>query len=190
MHPESSLWQENPGQSIVRFRIFHTGVISLEHIWSPWRMAYIMSSKDESVCIFCGGVSENNDELNLIVHRGRRAFVILNRYPYTSGHVMIVPFDHKPSLEGIDAETRAEMMDLAARATLVLGKVYQAEGFNLGINIGEAAGAGITDHVHLHVVPRWFGDTNFMSTLGSTRVLPESLEESYRRISQVWSSVA
>ena len=161
----------------------------MEHIWSPWRMAYILSSKNETACVFCVGSSENKDEQNLIVFRGMRVFVILNRFPYTSGHVMIVPFDHKPSLEGVDAETRAEMMELAAQATSVLGQVYQAEGFNLGINIGEAAGAGITEHVHLHVVPRWFGDTNFMSALGSTRVLPESLEESYRRIYEAWHSV-
>jgi ATP adenylyltransferase len=152
-------------------------------------MAYIQSSKNVVTCVFCVGSSENQDEKNLIVFRGQRVFVILNRYPYTSGHVMIVPFDHKPSLEGVDAETRAEMMELAVQATSVLEGVYQAEGFNLGINIGKAAGAGITEHVHLHVVPRWFGDTNFMSTLGSTRVLPETLEESYRRIYAAWRSL-
>jgi ATP adenylyltransferase len=162
----------------------------LEHLWSPWRMAYIQSSKNEESCVFCTALSETNGERNLIVIRGQRAFVILNRYPYTSGHLMIVPFAHKPSLEGVDAETRAEMMELAVQATSVLGEVYQAQGFNLGINIGEAAGAGITEHVHLHVVPRWFGDTNFMSTLGGTRVLPETLEESYQRINDAWHSRA
>lgn len=161
----------------------------MEHIWSPWRMEYILSSKDETTCVFCVGKSEAQDDQHLIIFRGQRAFVILNRYPYTSGHVMIVPFDHKPSLEDIDADTRAEMMELAAQATIILAMVYQAEGFNLGINIGEAAGAGITEHVHLHVVPRWFGDTNFMSTLGSTRVLPETLEQSYRRIYRAWHNV-
>jgi ATP adenylyltransferase len=189
MHQESRMKQEQPGQSFVRFRIFYIGALSLEHIWSPWRMEYIQSSKNEAVCVFCVGLSAHNDEQNLIVFRGERVFVILNRYPYTSGHVMIVPFDHKPSLEGIDGETRAEMMELATKATSVLGEIYQAEGFNLGINIGEAAGAGIAGHVHMHVVPRWFGDTNFMSTLGSTRVLPESLEESYRRIQESWQHV-
>jgi ATP adenylyltransferase len=158
----------------------------LEHIWSPWRMEYILSSKNEASCVFCVALSETDNERNLIVFRGRGAFVILNRYPYTSGHVMIVPFDHKPSLEGVEAGTRAEMIELAVQATSVLGEIYQAQGFNLGINLGEAAGAGITEHVHMHVVPRWFGDTNFMSTLGSTRVLPETLEESYQRISDAW----
>lgn len=99
---------------------------------------------------------------------------------------MIVPYEHQPSLEELDPNVRAEMMELAVQATSILDEVYQTQGFNLGINIGEAAGAGITDHVHLHVVPRWVGDTNFMSALGDTRVLPETLEESYQRIRQAW----
>jgi len=149
-------------------------------------MEYILSEKNESSCVFCLAIAQVNDEPNLILFRGQHAFVILNRYPYTSGHVMIVPYDHQPSLEELDPKTRAEMMELAVHATAILGEVYQANGFNLGINIGEAAGAGITDHVHLHVVPRWVGDTNFMSTLGSTRVLPETLQESYQRIYKAW----
>lgn len=160
----------------------------MEYIWSPWRMEYILSSKDETSCIFCVALSQSDDEQNLIIFRGQHAFVILNRYPYTSGHVMIVPYDHQPSLEEINAKTRAELMELAVQATAVLGKLYQAQGFNLGVNIGEAAGAGITDHVHLHVVPRWYGDTNFMSTLGGARVLPETLVESYQRIYRAWYS--
>jgi ATP adenylyltransferase len=160
----------------------------LEHIWSPWRMEYIQSNKNEASCVFCIAFSQTSDAQNLILFRGQSAFVILNRYPYTSGHVMIVPNDHQPSLGDIDAPARAEMMELAVQATSVLGQVYQAQGFNLGINIGEAAGAGISEHVHLHVVPRWFGDTNFMSTLGGARVLPESLEESYQRIYSAWHS--
>jgi ATP adenylyltransferase len=112
--------------------------------------------------------------------------VILNRYPYTTGHLMIVPFDHQPSLELLDAETRAELMELASQSIRVLQLEYAPQGFNLGINIGEAAGAGILGHVHLHVVPRWKGDTNFMSTLGDTRVLPEALEDTWRRIKIAW----
>ena len=158
----------------------------MEHIWSPWRMAYIQSEKNEEGCIFCQELSKPDGESNLIVLRGERAFVILNRYPYTSGHVMVVPFNHVPGLAGLDAETRAEMMELAVQATSVLEKIYQPQGFNLGVNIGEAAGAGITGHVHLHVVPRWYGDTNFMSSLGSTRVLPETLEETYERVYFAW----
>jgi len=124
---------------------------------------------------------------NLIIFRGQRAFVILNRYPYTSGHLMVVPYVHQSSLEMLEADIRAEVMELAALGITMLRQVYNPQGFNIGINIGEAAGAGITEHVHLHVVPRWAGDTSFMSSLGQTRVLPESLEDSYRRIKEEWS---
>ena len=123
---------------------------------------------------------------NLVVFRGQQAFVILNRFPYTSGHLMVVPKRHTPSLEGLDPGIRAEMMELTTQGMQVLGAVYRPQGYNLGMNIGEPAGAGITDHVHLHLVPRWTGDTNFMSTLGETRVLPETLEETYRRIREAW----
>jgi ATP adenylyltransferase len=113
----------------------------------------------------------------------------LNRYPYTSGHVMVVPVDHLPTLEKLDPLTRAEMMELATRFIQVLEVVYHPQGINIGINIGEAAGAGITDHVHMHVVPRWLGDTNFMSTLGKTRVLPETLEDTYQRLKAGWEEL-
>lgn len=119
---------------------------------------------------------------NLIAHRGQRAYVILNRYPYTSGHLMVVPFEHQANLEVLDSQTRAEMMELTARGMTVLRKVYNPQAFNMGANIGEAAGAGVKEHVHIHIVPRWKGDTNFMSTLGKTRVLPESLEDTYERV--------
>lgn len=161
----------------------------MEHIWSPWRMAYIQSNKNETSCVFCLALTKPDDTNNLIVVRSQNSFVILNRYPYTTGHIMVVPYTHVPTLDGLDPRTRAELMDLAMQATSVLGKVYQPEGFNLGINIGKAAGAGITEHVHLHVVPRWMGDTNFMSTLGNTRVLPETLEESYQRIHAAWHNI-
>ena len=118
------------------------------------------------------------------MYRGQHAFVILNRYPYTSGHVMVVPIRHEPDLETLDAAARAEMMELTSRSTAVLRRVYQTVAFNVGMNIGEAAGAGVKEHVHIHVVPRWVGDTNFMSTLASTRVLPETLEDTWKRIKQ------
>jgi ATP adenylyltransferase len=158
----------------------------LSHLWSPWRMHYIQSPKDKTGCIFCQALAESNDPANLILVRGKRAFVILNRYPYTSGHVMIVPVDHQPSLENLDPQTRAEIMELAACFIPVLLQVYRPQGMNVGINIGEAAGAGIIDHVHMHIVPRWLGDTNFMTALGNTRVLPETLEDSYLRIQKAW----
>jgi ATP adenylyltransferase len=151
-------------------------------------MKYIQNPNKEESCVFCKRPAQPDGAGNLIVARGLRAYVILNLYPYTSGHLMIVPYEHQPSLELLDQGTRAEMMELASTALLVLRAEYRPEGFNLGINVGEAAGAGIAEHVHLHVVPRWFGDTNFMSSLGSTRVLPESLEETYQRVRQGWEA--
>lgn len=157
----------------------------MNHLWSPWRMSYIQSPKEED-CAFCREQVREDGPGNLVICRGQHAFVILNRYPYTSGHLMTVPYAHFSSLNELDAETRAEMMELANQAIQVLQKVYRPHGFNVGINIGEAAGAGITEHVHLHVVPRWTGDTNFMSSLGQVRVLPETLEDTYRRVRQAW----
>ena len=158
----------------------------MNYLWSPWRMEYILTPKNDEGCIFCDGLSQPDNPGNLIVHRGSLAFVMLNRFPYTSGHLMIVPFEHQPSLEMLEAATRSEMMELMTRAVEVLRFVYHPQGFNLGANIGELAGAGIVDHVHLHIVPRWGGDTNFMTALGNTRVIPESLEETYRRVRQGW----
>jgi ATP adenylyltransferase len=147
-------------------------------------MTYIQGDKKEEGCVFCLAAEAPDGPENLIVARGERAYLILNRYPYTSGHLMVVPFEHQPDLEVLPAATRAEMMELTVLATQVLTSVYHPQGFNLGMNIGEAAGAGIAEHVHMHIVPRWRGDTNFMSSVASTRVLPESLEETYRRIRQ------
>jgi len=158
----------------------------MKHLWSPWRKAYVQNHKKEEGCIFCNRVGQADSSENLIVFRGDRAFVILNRFPYNNGHLMIAPYAHQPSLELLDAEARAEMMELAARAIEVLRALYRPEGFNLGVNIGEVAGAGVAGHVHLHVVPRWAGDTNFMSALGETRVLPEALEETWEKVRQGW----
>ncbi len=157
----------------------------MKRLWAPWRMKFVEKEKRKG-CVFCEVQAEDTDEKNLIVYRGKLAFVILNRYPYTSGHVMVVPNSHQPSFEFLDAPTRAEMMELSTRAVEVLKKVYHPEGLNLGTNIGEAAGAGIAEHVHIHVLPRWGGDTNFMSTVGQTRVIPEDLAETYQRISAAW----
>ena len=136
--------------------------------------------------MFCEALGMPDGPDNLILHRGQQAFVILNRFPYTSGHLMVVPYKHDATIEGLEAETRAELMELAAQVMSLLGKEYHAQGFNMGINVGEAAGAGITEHVHLHVVPRWTGDTNFMSSLGETRVLPETLEDTFQRLKKAW----
>jgi ATP adenylyltransferase len=149
-------------------------------------MAYVENTHTEEGCVFCSRPTQPDGPENLIVARGQLAYVILNRFPYTSGHLMIVPFAHCSSLELLDAPARAEMMELMTHAVEVLRSVYHPQGFNLGANIGELAGAGIADHVHLHVVPRWGGDTNFMTTLGDTRVIPEELDETYRRVRQGW----
>lgn len=164
------------------------GVVKLDYIWSPWRMTYIENHNKEEECVFCTEPSRPDSSDNLIVYRGQQTFVILNRYPYTSGHLMVVSYEHQPSLELLPAETRAEMMELASRAIEVLQKEYDPQGFNVGINIGVAAGAGIAGHVHMHVVPRWKGDTNFMSSLGQTRVLPERLEDTYDRVRERWKA--
>lgn len=145
-------------------------------------MKYIEKHEKESGCVFCIAQAKADSAKNLIAFRGKNAYVILNRFPYTSGHLMVIPFSHEPNLENLDTETRAEMMELASRCTTLLRKVYRTESFNMGINIGEAAGAGVLGHVHIHIVPRWAGDTNFMSTTGETRVLPESLEDTYQRV--------
>ena len=157
----------------------------MNHIWSPWRMEYIESNKEEG-CVFCSAQERQDSAENLIAFRGERAYVILNRYPYTSGHLMVVPLDHKPNFESLDAPTRAEMMELTSRCMTVLRKVYHPEAFNMGANIGESAGAGIKSHVHIHIVPRWQGDTNFMTVVGDTRVLPEAIEITYQRVRNVF----
>jgi ATP adenylyltransferase len=154
----------------------------MKHIWSPWRMEYIENHNKEEGCVFCNALSKTDSAENLIAFRGESAFVILNRYPYTSGHLMVIPYVHKPNLEELDSPTRAEMMELTTHCTTTLKNLYKPHGFNIGMNIGEAAGAGVLGHVHIHIVPRWKGDTNFMSTVGETRVLPEELETTYQRV--------
>jgi ATP adenylyltransferase len=159
----------------------------MKRLWAPWRMKFVESQEPDKKCVFCKVLAQTSDKENLIIFRGMKAFVILNRYPYTSGHLMVVANPHLQSLEDLDKNTRMEMMELATQGIQVLRKIYQPEAFNFGANIGEAAGAGIAGHVHLHVVPRWSGDTNFMSSLAETRVLPEGLDETYRRIFSAWS---
>lgn len=154
----------------------------MEHLWSPWRMKYIESHNKEAGCVFCHAQTLADSEANLIAYRGSHAYVILNRYPYASGHLMVIPFVHVSSLEELNPETRTEMMELTSQCTTKLRHIYKPHGFNVGINMGEAAGAGVLGHVHIHIVPRWAGDTNFMTAVGETRVLPEALEDTYKRV--------
>lgn len=155
-----------------------------ERIWAPWRFAYVRdASKDDAAgCIFCTKPAAGDDEANLIVHRGERCFVILNLFPYTNGHLMVAPFEHLAALPELDARTIAEMMALAQRAMLVLEEKYSPHGYNVGFNQGRVAGAGVEHHIHMHVVPRWGGDTNFMPVLADTRVMPQTLEQTYETL--------
>jgi ATP adenylyltransferase len=159
----------------------------MEFIWSPWRMEYIQDDRQSDDCIFCLALGKTDNSENLIIARGESVFTILNRYPYTSGHVMVVPIIHEPTFENLDESTSAELMLYTQKMIRILKNLYKPHGFNVGFNIGEAAGAGILGHVHMHIVPRWIGDTNFMSTLATTRVLPESLEKTYLKIQNSWN---
>jgi ATP adenylyltransferase len=158
----------------------------MDYIWTPWRYQYMKeaASGNQPECIFCEAVARNKDAETLIVHRGKKAFVILNRFPYTSGHVMIVPYAHVAELNLCDVATLGEMMQLAQRTETALRVNYKPDGMNLGMNLGRAAGAGVVGHLHLHVLPRWIGDSNFMTVTGETRVHPEDLKTTYERLSK------
>ena len=156
----------------------------MDYIWTPWRYQYMEQVTDgkQPECIFCDALAKNDDAATLIVHRGTKAFVILNRFPYTSGHVMIVPYAHVAELTLCDAAALNEMMQYAQRVEAALRTNYKPDGMNLGMNLGRAAGAGVAGHLHLHVLPRWMGDTNFMTVTGETRVHPEDLRTTYERL--------
>ncbi len=151
-------------------------------MWSPWRMAYVSSAdapEDAGACVFCALPARDDDERTYILRRGTHAFVIMNLYPYNNGHLMVVPYAHVDSIAHLDAATMTEMMGLVQHAQGVVNEAMRPQGFNIGVNQGRAAGAGIADHVHMHLVPRWVGDTNFMPALGDTRVMPQHLDETY-----------
>jgi ATP adenylyltransferase len=157
----------------------------VERIWSPWRMAYIQAAKEQGEdagCIFCDLPAEGDDERTMILARGELAFVIVNSFPYNPGHLMIAPFRHVGAFTSLEAAELADVDALVARSNRALEKEMEPHGYNLGMNLGRVAGAGIPDHVHWHLVPRWNGDTNFMPVVGQTRVLPELLEETYARL--------
>ena len=154
-------------------------------MWAPWRLDYIRGPKGDS-CIFCDAVEGDDDRASYVVHRGERCFVLLNAYPYNNGHVMVAPYKHCPSIEELEPAELAELMTLAQRSIAAIRAVYGADGFNLGINQGAIAGAGIEEHMHLHVVPRWSADTNFMPVIGDTRVLPQALDQSWEELSKAW----
>ena len=161
----------------------------MEQLWSPWRLAYITGGAGAEGCVFCSALSEPSAE-PLLLHRGRTCYVILNLFPYNNGHLMVIPNRHIPSLTAATSEELCELIDLTRVAEAALSEVYAPHGINMGINLGKPAGAGILDHVHMHVVPRWNGDTNFMTVVGRTRVLPEELPDSAAKLRPVFTRLA
>jgi ATP adenylyltransferase len=167
----------------------------MDHLFTPWRYSYVSAVDRVTTCIFCDRVTARHanaedDENHLVLHRGAHCFIIVNRFPYTSGHVMVVPYQHVDRLDALSAEAACEMITLAQRMETILRQLYRPDGINLGMNIGKAAGAGVAGHIHMHVLPRWFADGNFMSVIGETRVLPESLEDTARRLREALATIA
>lgn len=154
----------------------------MDRLWTPWRYQYVTQASSAASCIFCDKAAEDRDQENFILHRGRLNFVLLNLYPYTNGHLMIAPYAHVARLADAPAGTLEEMMLLAREAEAHFLKIYRPAGLNLGMNLGECAGAGVAGHIHMHVLPRWPGDSSFMTTVGETRVLPEDLPATYARL--------
>jgi ATP adenylyltransferase len=157
----------------------------MEKLWAPWRLEYVQGADEIEGCVFCRAV-EGDDEEELVVHRGERGFVLLNKFPYASGHLLVAPYRHGANFPGLDDAETLEVHRLAEAGMAALASVYRAEGYNLGWNVGRTAGAGIVDHGHLHVVPRWGGDTNFMPVLADIRVIPEHLRETRRKLAAAW----
>ena len=154
-------------------------------LWAPWRLEYIQSADEQDGCVFCRA-HERDDEEGLVVRRGERAFVVLNKFPYSSGHVMVAPYRHVGEFGDLDDREALEIHRLAAEALAALAQTFAPEGYNAGWNLGRVAGAGVVDHVHLHVVPRWAGDTNFMPVLADVKVLPEHLLETREKLAAAW----
>jgi ATP adenylyltransferase len=161
----------------------------MDHLWSPWRYQYVSKASPPAGCIFCVRGSEQRDRENYVIYRGSLNFVILNLYPYAAGHLMIAPYEHLGSLAAAPEETVEEMMRIARKAEIHLRAVYNPHGLNIGLNLGEAGGAGVPGHIHLHVLPRWTGDTSFMTTVAETRVIPEILDLTYEKLKKSFENV-
>jgi ATP adenylyltransferase len=157
----------------------------VQQLWAPWRLEYIEQGDEQDGCIFCRAI-EADDKAGLVAHRGRDSFVLLNKFPYASGHLMVAPYRHVGDFAELTDGEAVEIHRLAGQGIGALAQLYEPQGFNLGWNLGRVAGAGVTDHVHLHVVPRWLGDTNFMPVLADVKVLPEHLAESRRKLAEGW----
>ncbi|HEU5231877.1 MAG TPA: HIT domain-containing protein [Terriglobales bacterium] len=154
----------------------------MDYLWTPWRYAYITEAKDDLRCVFCDKQNEKDDRTSWIVHRGKHCYICLNAFPYTSGHVMVIPYQHLDQLQKLPTEAAHEMMALCQRTETALRNLYHPDGINLGMNLGAAAGAGVAGHLHMHVLPRWVADANFMTVIGETRILPETLETTWQRM--------
>lgn len=162
----------------------------MEHLWTPWRMAYLCGEDPPPEgCLFCTKPQAEDAEVH-IVHRGQLCYVVLNRFPYNNGHLMVIPYVHKPSPQDLDLATLTDMMALVQLCLRVVQEAYHPQGFNLGMNVGKVAGAGIADHVHLHIVPRWEGDTNYMTTVAETRTIPEWLDQTYARLRPLFEQMS
>jgi ATP adenylyltransferase len=157
----------------------------VRRLWAPWRLEYIQNADDQPGCVFCRAI-EADEATGLVVHRGERAFVLLNRFPYASGHLMVAPLRHTGELGALDDAEILDLHRLAAASLTALAQTMSPQGFNLGWNLGRVAGAGVLDHVHLHVVPRWAGDTNFMPVLADVKVMPQALEETRATLAGAW----
>lgn len=162
----------------------------MDYLWTPWRYAYVTAAQKTLDCIFCDLPKLGDDAKARIVYRGQHCYIVLNTYPYNPGHVMIVPFAHLDELQKLPAEAAHEMMDLSQRMERVLRQLYAPDGVNLGMNIGKAAGAGIAGHIHMHALPRWVADANFVSVIGETRILPETLDKTWKRMREALAKAA
>ena len=160
----------------------------MDRLWSPWRYQYVSKAAPGTDCIFCNKGLAHRDEEDYVIARGEYNYVLLNLYPYTNGHLMVVPYAHVATLGETDEETLAEMMRMARHVEGCFRSAYNAQGINVGMNLGECAGAGVAGHIHLHMLPRWVGDSNFMTTVGETRVLPEDLRDTWRKLRSAWTA--
>jgi ATP adenylyltransferase len=161
----------------------------MNYLWTPWRSTYMKQTRVSGGCVFCDAAAGSDDRESLVVYRGEHCFVILNRYPYTSGHLMVAPYVHVSRLSHVNEDAAEEMMCLTRFSEKSLGEVYSPDGINLGMNMGEAAGAGIEQHIHMHILPRWKGDANFMTSVGQTRIIPEVLSETWDKLHEVFQKL-
>ncbi len=162
----------------------------MEQLWAPWRMSYVTGiKKPEEGCVFCNKPQQNNDRENLVLFRGKKCFVVMNLFPYNNGHLMVIPYQHTSDILDLDGESAADLWNLVCLGKRVLTEAMQPQGFNIGMNIGRGGGAGIDQHIHMHIVPRWNGDTNFMPVIGKTKVISQALHETYDTLYPIFKSM-